>query len=164
MPTLPFDVNDAALRGAFFGEPLDAALAALREDAQPRWGQMTAQQMVEHLAWVFETSTGGVQVECGVPEEKRARFRAFLLDNTPMSHEFRNPALVAGLPALRHASLAEARRALRAEVDRFLEQCRSAPSATRMHPVFGPLALADWERSHYKHTYHHLLQFGLIEG
>jgi oxepin-CoA hydrolase/3-oxo-5,6-dehydrosuberyl-CoA semialdehyde dehydrogenase len=164
MPTLPFDVNDDALRVAFFGRPLDEALAALRDDAQPHWGRMTAQQMVEHLVWVFETSTGKVQLECAVPEEKRARFRAFLLDNTPLSHDFKNPALVTGLPALRHATLPEARQALRAEVDRFVEQCRSHPGATRMHPVFGPLALQDWERSHYKHTYHHLLQFGLIEG
>ena len=30
---------------------------------------MTAQQMVEHLAWVFEISIGEASVECSVPEE-----------------------------------------------------------------------------------------------
>ena len=32
-----------------------------------------------------------------------------------------------------------------------------------VHPTFGPLAAEEWSRSHFKHVYHHLLQFGLLE-
>ena len=31
------------------------------------------------------------------------------------------------------------------------------------HPIFGPIGYEEWHRTHYKHAYHHLLQFGLIE-
>ena len=159
-----FDVNDAALRDAFFRHHLGDAIATLREDAAPRWGRMTAREMVEHLSWVFEVSTGRASVECSVPGARRERFKAFLYDSTPMLREFRNPALTAGLPPLRHAGLDEARSALRREVDRFLDQCRDAPDVAHVHPVFGPLGSEDWSRSHFKHAYHHLAQFGLVDG
>jgi len=160
---VPFDVNDAALRERLLRQVLPDALAGLREDARPAWGAMTAQQMVEHLAWVFEVSIGAASVECSTPEARRERWKAFLYDATPMPHEFRNPALVGGLPRLRHAGLAEARAALARVVELFLEQGRAAPEATHTHPTFGPLRAEEWSRSHFKHVYHHLTQFGLIE-
>jgi hypothetical protein len=164
MTRIRFDVSDAELRRRLLAELLPEALSRLREDARPSWGAMTAQEMVEHLAWIFEISVGEASVECAVPEARRARWKAFLHDATPMPHEFRNPALVAGLPPLRYAGLAEARAALARVVDRFLERSRATPDAAFTHPTFGPLVSEEWSRSHFKHVYHHLLQFGLIEG
>jgi hypothetical protein len=161
--TIPFDVHDAGARDAFFRRDLWAALAGLRDDAAPRWGRMSARQMVEHLTWVFELSTGLASVECPTPEAKRERYKAFLHDNTPMVREFRNPALVSGLPALRHDGLDEALATLRTQVDRFLDPAREAQAERHVHPVFGPLGAEEWSRSHFKHAYHHLLQFGLVE-
>jgi oxepin-CoA hydrolase/3-oxo-5,6-dehydrosuberyl-CoA semialdehyde dehydrogenase len=163
MTRVPFDVNDADLRRRFLGGVLAEALAPLEADARPRWGAMTAQEMVEHLQWGFEVSTGRAAVECTVSDAKRARFKPFLLDGTPMVHGFRNPALAAGLPALRHGGLSQARAALEVEARRFLEHERSTPEAVHTHPVFGPLTALEWGRAHFKHAYHHLLQFGLIE-
>jgi oxepin-CoA hydrolase/3-oxo-5,6-dehydrosuberyl-CoA semialdehyde dehydrogenase len=163
MTTVPFDVNDPELRTAFLRDHLGQAITALREDSQARWGKMTAQQMVEHLAWAFEVSTGHAHVDCAVPTDKQERWKAFLFDNTPMRREFMNPALTAGLPALRHASLDEAKAALSQAVEQFVEQCRASPSATHTHPVFGPMETEEWERSHFKHAYHHLLQFALLD-
>jgi oxepin-CoA hydrolase/3-oxo-5,6-dehydrosuberyl-CoA semialdehyde dehydrogenase len=163
MTGIPFDVGDADLRDRLLSRLLPDALLALREDAQPAWGAMTAQQMVEHLAWVFETSIGEATVECSVPEARRERWKAFLFDAAPMPHEFRNPALIAGLPPLRYAGLPEAKAALSRVVDRFLEQSRATPNASYTHPTFGPLVAEEWSRSHFKHVYHHLHQFGLIE-
>ena len=163
MTSVPFDVNDRELRARFFDPLLARALAPLEEGARPRWGAMTAQQMVEHLQWGFEVSTGRVVLECPVPEAKRARMKPFLFDDTPMMHEFRNPALAAGLPGLRHPGLPEARTALAFEVARFLEYERSSPGAVHTHPVFGPITVEEWSRAHFKHAYHHLLQFALIE-
>jgi oxepin-CoA hydrolase/3-oxo-5,6-dehydrosuberyl-CoA semialdehyde dehydrogenase len=164
MTSIRFDVNDPELRDTFFRQLLGGALATLEETSRPRWGRMTPQQMVEHLEWVFEVSTGHAIVECAVPEARRERFKAFLYDNTPMLHEFRNPALAAGLPSLRHPGLPEAKAALALEVARFLDQCGAAPpTATHTHPVFGPIDAEEWARSHFKHAYHHLLQFDLVE-
>ncbi len=161
MTTIPFDVNDPELRERFLRRLLPDALAALQADARPGWGKMTAQQMVEHLTWAFELSTGLAQTECDVPEPQRERLKAFLHDNRPTPHEFMNPVLAAGLPPLRHAGLAEAKAALQVEVERFLQQAGAASGALHTNPVFGPLGAEEWSRAHFKHGYHHLLQFGL---
>ena len=162
--TIPFDVNDAELRDTFFRNHLWEAIASLREDAAPRWGRMTAREMVEHLSWVFQVSTGQATVGCPVPAARRERFKAFLYDSTPMTREFRNPALTAGLPPLRHADLDQAKATLRKDVDRFVDCCRDTPETTHVHPVFGPIGMEEWSRSHFKHAYHHLLQFDLVDG
>ena len=159
---IPFDVNDADLRDEFFRHLLFNALSALRDDTRPGWGKMTAQQMVEHLIWAVEISTGKAEAVCTFPEAQRERLKGFLYDNRPTPREFQNPVLAAGLPALRYTDVADATAALRPEVDVFLVQASATPGAVRMHPVFGPIAAEEWARSHFKHCYHHLLQFGLI--
>lgn len=161
---LVFEVNDAGVREALFRRHMFDALKALRPETQALWGAMTAQQVVEHLAWTFEISTGRTQVECHVPEEKRTWMKGFLYDNRPTPHGFVNPELVEGLPGLRHPALGEAQAFLRAEVGRFLEDSLTAPEAVHVHPIFGPIGREEWSRTHFKHTHHHLLQFGLIGG
>jgi oxepin-CoA hydrolase/3-oxo-5,6-dehydrosuberyl-CoA semialdehyde dehydrogenase len=160
----PQDVNDGPAREAFLRDGVFTALAGLRGDARAEWGDMTAQQMVEHLEWVFRCSTERDSVECPVPEAHRPRYKAFLDDNRPTPRHFVNTALVDGLPALRHASLAAAIDALRAETAFFFERAAAAPAETHVHPVFGPITPEEWSRSHFKHARHHLLQFGLIDG
>ena len=161
---LPFDVNDAAVREAFLCHQLLAVLDGLTEASTARWGQMTARQMVEHLLWAFECSTGRVKVECPTPAAARERLKRFLYHNRPTPHEIMNPALAAGLPPLRFAHLEAARLALAAEVGRFVDHVADGAEALHTHPIFGPLGVEDWARTHYKHGHHHLLQFGLLEA
>jgi hypothetical protein len=87
--------------------------------------------------------------------------KTFLFHNRPTPHGFMNPALVAGLPPLRYASLEEAMVALRVELHRFVEQSTDNPQLYT-HPIFGPIGAAEWARTHFKHGCHHLLQFDLI--
>jgi oxepin-CoA hydrolase/3-oxo-5,6-dehydrosuberyl-CoA semialdehyde dehydrogenase len=99
-----------------------------------------------------------------VPEERRVRARVFLYTNRPTPKEFKNPALPTDRPpALRYPGLAEARAALRRAIQDYQAHFRAHPEATHTHPLFGDLGAEDWERTHYKHCFHHLLQFGLIE-
>lgn len=160
--SVAFDVNDERLRKDFLGELLPMALRALHERTRPAWGKMSPQEMVEHLAWAFELSTGHRQARCPVPEEMRERMKPFLYGNQPSPHEFMNPVLASGLPPLEHPNLSSARDALNAARHRFLEQPKAAAEDLRMHPIFGPLGPDDWSRVHFKHSFHHLLQFGLI--
>src|SRR5262249_52888833 len=156
LPVLKFDVNDADGREAFLRRVLHAALEPLGPDEPARWGGMTAQEMVEHLQWTFEASMGLVVLECPTPEADRDRMKRFLYSNRPSPREFRTPALAAGLPPLRHAGIAEARAALRAGVDGFLDRLRTRGDERQMHPIFGPISLEEWARTHYKHGVHHL--------
>ncbi len=163
MPTMRFDVNDSDLRRAMLTEAAPQALAELRHDSAARWGDMTPQEMVEHLLWTFELSCGGVDVECSTPSRLLYRARRFLSDDRRTPHGFRNPLLLAGLPPLRFATLQEATSALLAEMDLFLQQAPAHETVRRIHPIFGPLDMEEWSRVHFKHVFHHLEQFGLIE-
>ena len=162
MGKMRFDVNDADLRDAFLRHEVVSALAGLSEDGVARWGRMTAQQMVEHLVWAFELSTGQTEVECTIPTADLPRVKSFLYHNLPTPQEFMNPAVASGLPPLRYTTLAQAKTALGREAERFLEQPARA-EGLYTHPIFGPIGHEEWHRTHYKHTHHHLLQFGLIE-
>ena len=155
------DVNDAELRDGFLRHQAQAALAGLRDETPARWGGMTAQQMVEHLIWSVELSTGDARTECPIPEAERPAMKAFLYRNLATPHEFMNPVLVSGLPPLRYANLAQAKSVLGERLLRFLDQ---SPGATDLHthPIFGSIGHEDWHRAHYKHVHHHLSQFGLI--
>jgi hypothetical protein len=96
-------LRDTLLRTFFFG-----ALDGLRPETPALWGHMTAQQMVEHLTWTFEVSTGRVLLECPYPEDQREKMKPFLHHNRPTPREFMNPALRDGLPALRYPDLKSA--------------------------------------------------------
>ena len=160
---LPFDVNDEHLRKHFFRTHATDALGGLSISSRARWGGMIAQQMVEHLVWALEIANGLVEVKCDVHPKLVARLREFLFNNTPTSHDFMNPLLKKGLPPDRFSGIPEARSELRRQVDLFLGEPESEWTKLRTHPVFGQLDHEEWERSQYKHFFHHLLQFSLIE-
>ena len=162
MTAIPFDVNDDKLRETFFDQLLTDRIVCLAENAPPLWGKMTPQHMIEHLVWAFECSTGTIELPCRTPENLLERAKTFLHDNRQTPHDFRNPLLGENLLPLRFPSFADAKAALRKELTRFVDHFREQPSAIHVHPIFGPLGAEEWQRSHFKHCYHHLLQFGLI--
>jgi hypothetical protein len=163
MISIPFDVNDAKLRKKFFDQLFGDCIACLDENTPPIWGKMIPQHMIEHLAWAFECSTGILEVPCRTPENLLERAKRFLYDNRPTPHEFKNPLLGENPLPFRFPSFADAKNALCKEVARFGDHFQEQPNAIHVHPVFGPLSAEEWQRSQFKHCYHHLLQFGLID-
>jgi hypothetical protein len=160
---IPFEVNDARLLEAFLDHLLLNAVVDLKETSQPSWGKMTAQHMVEHLLWVVEFSTGRREAKCSLPENVVARMKRFLYNNSPTPRDFKNPLLSDNPPLLRFKSLAEAITMLEEELGRFQDLVRVQPEAAYIHPLFGLIATEEWERVLFKHSYHHLLQFGLVK-
>jgi oxepin-CoA hydrolase/3-oxo-5,6-dehydrosuberyl-CoA semialdehyde dehydrogenase len=164
MEQIPFDVNNLEIRQHFLNHTLMEAIDRLTEQTQPRWGRMTVQQMVEHLTWAFALSTGKSVIICNLLPDLQENRKKFLFNNEPTPREVPNPELEKGLPPIRFANLAKAKKMLGEEVNVFLKNVTENPSLTHDHPIFGKLSLEEWERAHYKHGYHHLLQFGLIRG
>ncbi len=162
--TIPFDVNDTQLRKTFFDQLLAERISGLGEHASPLWGNMTAQHMVEHLLWAFECSTGAIVLPCCTPENLLERTKTFLYDNRPTPRGFKNPLLGQSPPSLRFSCFSDAKAALHKEVSRFIDLCQMQTNTRHVHPVFGPIGAEEWQRAHFKHCYHHLLQFGVVEA
>lgn len=164
MTAIRFDVNDAKNRQQFLKHILMDAIDSLTEQIQPLWGKMSAQHMVEHLIWAFELSTGKVKIQCKLPENIIDRPKKLLFTNKPTPRNFKNPVLSDSPSPLRFSSLADSKSALRKEINLFYEHIIDKPEAIHNHPILGPIGTEDWECVHFKHCYHHLLQFGLIKG
>jgi hypothetical protein len=162
MLTVPFDSSDANLRRNFLTEILPDCISNLEEDAQPLWGKMTAQHMVEHLIWTFELSTGKFDVPFDLPPNQLRATKLFLYSNRPTPREFKNPMLGEEPPSLLYADLEHAKTGFLEVLTRFLNHFRTQPGVIHTHPLFGPTGEEEWQRIHFKHCYHHLLQFGLI--
>jgi hypothetical protein len=162
MITIPFDVNDEKLRNLFFTDILPQAVNNLDKNISPLWGKMTVQHMIEHLISTFKISTGIIEVACSTPENLLSRVKTFLQNNKETPYNFKNPLLGENPPALQHTNFIDAKVALLEELNRFLDHFQSHPDAIHIHPLFGPLGKEEWQRTHFKHCYHHLLQFGII--
>jgi oxepin-CoA hydrolase/3-oxo-5,6-dehydrosuberyl-CoA semialdehyde dehydrogenase len=163
MNVLPFDVNDLDIRESFLYIHLMVILEDLTERHSPAWGRMSALQMVEHLTRSFEISTGNGEVVVPIQAQLVERRKKFLYTNIPTPQEVPNPLLSDGKFSYRIKNLYEGREGLSAALNRFREELRHNPEAEHYHPIFGWLNMVEWERAHYKHSYHHLLQFELIQ-
>lgn len=141
-------------------EQYAAPFQQLRPDTPPRWGEMSAQMMVEHVIDTLFIASGRVELPLVTPEERLPAYRAFLMDEAPFERNIQNP-LVKKRP-LKAPSLEAALDRLLQEIQRVYAYFEEHPDARPVHPIFGPLNLAEWEQFHRKHMTHHAVQFGLL--
>ena len=132
-------------------------LSRLRPESQPLWGRMSASQMVCHLVTWTQMSLGELPIA-----ERRLfvrfplikQFAVYLMPipkGLPTAKE-----LISRVPA---AVLDADRAALDAALDRF--GARDAAASWPRHPAFGALSRRAWGVLGYRHTDHHLRQFGI---
>jgi hypothetical protein len=131
-------------------------LAALTSVSQPRWGKFTVAGMLCHLRESARMASG----ELRVPDAGKKPFQTFPLKHL-LLHVLPFPKGAPTAPLLLVTSPEEFEEAVRQvtkALDAFLhEEQRPAPP----HPLFGPLTRKQWGALVYKHTDHHLRQFGV---
>lgn len=139
-------------------------LGQLTAESPAKWGQMTAQHMVEHIGMVFKLGTGTLNMGLAIPEEKVARRREHVLVNKlPFPRDLKLAVIPDTPPPYYFPSLQEAIQAVVKVRDEFYGFFQNNPSATLTHPVLGDLTFDEWEFFFVGHTRHHFMQFGLIE-
>jgi oxepin-CoA hydrolase / 3-oxo-5,6-dehydrosuberyl-CoA semialdehyde dehydrogenase len=159
---VPFTPGDRHFRIHFLRNTVSEALTSLKADQPPTWGRMTSLQMVEHLIWTFRASTNQVSVTCNVPEERRNQVRPFIFNEQQNPRNFQLPNHQEGLPPSQFSSLDHAIAALKSEISHFLERYLQDPNSLSIHPVLGSITSDEWSRLHFKHCFHHLMQFSLL--
>jgi oxepin-CoA hydrolase/3-oxo-5,6-dehydrosuberyl-CoA semialdehyde dehydrogenase len=145
-------------------ETLLSYLNRLTPETQPKWGQMSAQRMVEHLTDTLQMATGKNPQKLEIPEDKIERMQAFLGTDKPMLQNMAVPFATPEMnDQLRHEELELA-------IDEFVEEWlyfeelfESEPGKTALHPFYGELTYEQWLRLSEKHHTHHFAQFGLID-
>jgi hypothetical protein len=140
-----------------------ARLKRLRPDSERRFGSMSAQQMVCHLADNFRMALGQKAATAPSGPLQRTLIKWLALyaplrwpPGNSTSRELSQERGGGGTPPGDFASDLARAEAL------FDDVVSPARRLTREpHPFFGPLSDAQWLRWAYLHTDHHLRQFGV---
>ena len=131
---------------------------ALTPASRPLWGKMGPAQAMAHVAMSFELALG----ERRPPRMMVGRVIGALIKPKAFGNDdpmFKNSPTVPGLVVQDSRDFDVERARLRDLIDRFVE---GGPAACTRHPhaFFGVLSPEEWAILMYKHTDHHLRQFG----
>ena len=138
-------------------------LQQLNPATPPRWGKMNVQQMIEHLAGdVTPVASGRLKFdEILVPTENLQRMRDFLMSDKPFKENTKNPLLGEEPRPLRYKTVQAAIGALQQELIYFFEAFEKDHNLITRNPFFGDLNFEQNVQLLYKHSLHHLRQFGV---
>lgn len=139
-------------------EQLVSRLERLDAEAPGRWGRMDVGQMICHLADAFRWGLGertGTEIRLPVPAWV-ARFVALRL---PLPWPRGAPTMPEMDQRVRGTPPGDFQQD-RAELVELLRRFAALESGWPRHPLFGAMSRDDWGRWAWRHTDHHLRQFG----
>lgn len=135
---------------------IDSRVRSLSVSSTARWGRMDVAGMLRHLRLASLMALG----EYSVPSANKRAFQVF-----PLKHLIlyvlpfpKGAPTAAELKSEAGASFEEERAALLEVLERIGTGLRDGMGPD--HPLFGPLSWREWGVATYKHTDHHLRQFG----
>lgn len=135
---------------------LDRRVRSLSVSSTARWGSMDVAGMLRHLRLATLMALG----EYSVPSANKRAFQVFPLKHLIL-YVLPFPKGAPTAPELKSeaaASFEEERAALLELLERIGTGLRDGMGPD--HPLFGPLSWREWGVATYKHTDHHLRQFG----
>ncbi|HKY44812.1 MAG TPA: hypothetical protein VJM50_17100 [Pyrinomonadaceae bacterium] len=135
---------------------IDRRLRSLSASSTAKWGSMDVVGMLQHLRLAARMTIG----ELSVPSANKRVFQVFPLKHLIL-YVLPFPKGAPTAPELKPvdaASFEEERAAVLELLERIGTGLREG--AGPAHPLFGPLSWREWGVATYKHTDHHLKQFG----
>lgn len=136
------------------------ALDSLDDNANRLWGKMNLRQMIEHMIDSVRIATEKNIYPLHTPEDKLPLFRKFMLSEKEFSPETVNPLMDEYPVEETISSKSEAVQILKQELQAFEIYFRDDPDKVTLNPIFGFLNFDEWVQLLYKHSKHHLKQFG----
>lgn len=156
-------MNYTKMKKDFMMNDVMELLKKLDSKAEPAFGLMTPQHMVEHLVWTLKSCVK----RTGVPEnpttEKQLKFQKFITKGAVFKH-FPNQKTKADLPPLKYKNLEEAIQQIEVAIHRFYNHFDAHPDFKCYNPFMGELGFEALEQFNYMHYRYHFYQFGLIEN
>ena len=143
---------------------IQECLAKLTEGSKPSWGNMTPQQMIEHLEYLYKIASGKIQdFEISTPEKILERAHNSLYNYRPFIKNFDFPLREKStLEDVKYGTLAEAILMFKETREQYKNYYKENPETIMKHPVFGELNKYEWYLLERKHLNHHFEQFGLL--
>lgn len=137
-------------------EELSQRLDRLKPDANPKWGRMSAPQMVVHVADWFKMATGELPTTDWKLPIRFTPLKQFIIYGPPF------PKSVPTAPELLVRQCEDWDTEC-ASLKETMNSFGSLPSGTELprHPAFGRLSRRAWGVLGYRHMDHHFRQFGV---
>ena len=136
-------------------------LQRLEANTPARWGKMNLQQMIEHFTDVTMVASGKIKLPIATPADKLPKYREFMLSEKQFKENTKSPVLPPEpLPLKKHTKEAAIGK-LQEEIIYFFEAFEKNPAMKTTNPVFGELDFDANIQLLYKHSLHHLKQFGI---
>lgn len=133
---------------------INKRVGALRPDAQRKWGTMTVEKMLAHVADGLRAALGELAVEPKNTPFRFAPIRYLILYVLPFPKGAPTaPELLARQPE----SIETEIRAVQSLLERLAQ--RANQETWPVHGAFGKMSGQDWGVLHYRHLDHHLRQF-----
>ncbi len=143
-------------------EVIQSVLSKLTENTKPKWGNMSSQEMLEHLEFSYKIASGEIQdFEVVTPEKVLEKVQSTLYNYEPMPRNYDFP-LAKESTKLKHPDLDTAKAKLQEARQQYLDYFKENPNATTKNVVFGSLNKYEWSLLERKHLNHHFKQFGLL--
>ena len=131
-------------------------IGRLQPDSQAHWGKFTAPRMVVHLTDAMRMVAGELPVTSKRTPLRFTPLKQLAIYVLPFPKGVPTaPELLTRVPSAWNAEV----ETLTGMLDRF--GSRSASDAWPVHPVFGTMSAHAWGVLAYRHTDHHLRQFGV---
>lgn len=145
----------------FLRTKLIPLLQKLNGDTPPLWGKMNARQMIEHMIDVVMVANGKIKLPIVTPADRLPRLQEFMMSEKPFKENTRSPVLGEEPAPLKKQTKEAAIGKLQEEIIYFFEVFEKNPGIKTTNPVFGELNLEMNIQLLYKHSLHHLKQFGI---
>lgn len=145
----------------FLDKDVPETLARLKPDSKPAWGEMSAEELMEHLRVSVLLSVNNPDRTVGTPDERLPLYKQFLMGDRPFAQGQPQPEAFSNVPPL-EADFKERKAELLEAVKKMKNHFENHPDHTELHQYFGELNVDEWLQLHKKHFTHHFNQFGLL--
>lgn len=145
-------------------QKIKECLAKLTPETKPKWGSLTAQQMVEHLEYTYRIASGEIQdFEIATPDKILEKVQATLYNYEKMPREYNFPlAEQSKITSHKHPDLQTAIEKMLEARENYVAFFKENPEAITKNVVFGELNKFEWYLLERKHLNHHFEQFGIL--
>jgi len=154
-------MENIAQKAHFLKHEYTTVLSQLDTDTPRKWGKMNVQQMIEHMIDYVRIASGKTPMEVITPEDKLPRMQGFLTSEKPFPENTPNVLMPDEPVALKYATKQDAVNELQTEIDHFFAAHGVDANRKTANPFFGTLDFEQQVQLLYKHSTHHLRQFGL---
>jgi hypothetical protein len=151
-------------KAAFLKDEFVNLLSTLNPSAKGLWGKMNAHQMVEHMSFSFRQASGKDTFPLLTPEENIPKVQAFLMSDKTFRENTPNAIIGDDTIPEKNATIGDALNELQNEINDFFATFETQPDAVITNPFFGKLNYEMWVQLLYKHSWHHLRQFGITSN